>query len=245
MQFTIVIIIAIVCIIVGMIIAFLAQSLRGPAKPDATHLTEGLDEIAHLWRDRQNQGLVVGILGQLFRAHWDMTTEQQQYLETSIKELEAWRSALPPQPETEPASPLPAGLPEVPAVQSVITEPPPVPVQEEASQPIRRPSINPFQVMVNALKADVRTPPPSPPKSIAALVDEVLQEKMRGTPFASQGIRLLDSPDQGLVVMVGMERYNGVDEVPDEGIRNLIREAVSEWGNRASKTGKPGVNSTI
>jgi hypothetical protein len=174
-----------------------------------------------------------------------MTTEQQQYLETSIKELEAWRSALPPQPETEPASPLPAGLPEVPAVQSVITEPPPVPVQEEASQPIRRPSINPFQVMVNALKADVRTPPPSPPKSIAALVDEVLQEKMRGTPFASQGIRLLDSPDQGLVVMVGMERYNGVDEVPDEGIRNLIREAVSEWGNRASKTGKPGVNSTI
>jgi hypothetical protein len=37
-----------------------------------------------------------------------------------------------------------------------------------------------------------------------------------------------------MVVMVGLNQYDGVEAVPDEEIRNLIRSAVAEWEERAS-----------
>jgi hypothetical protein len=47
-------------------------------------------------------------------------------------------------------------------------------------------------------------------------------------------IRLLDVPGKGLVVKVGLENYDGVEAVPDEQIRGLLRAAVDEWGRRTS-----------
>jgi hypothetical protein len=35
-----------------------------------------------------------------------------------------------------------------------------------------------------------------------------------------------------MVVMVGLDQYEGVEDVPDEVIRQFIREAVKEWETR-------------
>lgn len=70
------------------------------------------------------------------------------------------------------------------------------------------------------------------PQSIAAQIDEILQEKLAGTPLAERGIKLMELPDQGMVVMVGMDKYTDLTQVPDEQVRAVIGEAVAAWENR-------------
>jgi hypothetical protein len=98
---------------------------------------------------------------------------------------------------------------------------------------INRPSLNPINVISRALKSDVRAPD-SPVKSIAAQVDEILQEMLKSSPLWARGIKLMELPAKGMVVMVGLDQYDGVDAVPDDEIRTLIRSAVGEWERRAT-----------
>jgi hypothetical protein len=69
-------------------------------------------------------------------------------------------------------------------------------------------------------------------KSIAAQVDEVLQEKLASSSLKNQAIRLMELPTGGMVVMVNNDQFDGVNEVPDPEIRNLIQESVAEWERR-------------
>ena len=103
-----------------------------------------------------------------------------------------------------------------------------------AAPPAQRPTIKAVDVLVQASQADVRTPEP-PPRSIAAQIDEILQEMLVNSPLASRGIRLLELPNKGMVVMVGLNQYEGVEAVPDEEIRQAIRAAVAEWEQRVAE----------
>jgi hypothetical protein len=90
-----------------------------------------------------------------------------------------------------------------------------------------RPSLNPFQVFS-------RSGPESPAqeaawKSIVAQIDEILQEKLEGTAIKDRGIRLVELPNEGMVVMVGLEKFKDVEDIPNEDIRNVIHAAVEEW----------------
>ncbi|MCI0518794.1 MAG: hypothetical protein L0Z70_00875 [Chloroflexi bacterium] len=144
----------------------------------------------------------------------------------------------------------PASLPEV------VQEPPapaePADRRKEAEQPaaplriepalgerpsqlqLNRPSLNPVDVFARALQGDSRAPA-SPPKSIALQVDEILQENLKGTPLEEKAIRLMELPGRGMVVMVGLDSYDGVDAVPDEEVRKAIRAAAAEWELRAGE----------
>jgi hypothetical protein len=73
-----------------------------------------------------------------------------------------------------------------------------------------------------------------PPKSITAQIDEILQEMLKESDRENQAIRLVEDPGGGVIVMVGLEHYDGVDAVPDPEIRSLIRSAVAEWERRES-----------
>ncbi len=93
------------------------------------------------------------------------------------------------------------------------------------------PVVNPIDMFADAIRTDVpRTSAET--ASIAAQVDEILQEKLVGSPLASRGIRVMELPSKGLVVMIGLQQYQEVEEVPDPDIRNLIQEAVAEWERR-------------
>jgi hypothetical protein len=76
-----------------------------------------------------------------------------------------------------------------------------------------------------------------PQQSIAAQIDEILQKKLVETPLAGRGIKLVELPGQGMVVMVGLEKYSDLTLVPDEEVRAMITEAVAEWEIRASRRG--------
>ena len=73
-------------------------------------------------------------------------------------------------------------------------------------------------------------------KSIAKQINDILQARLAGTQFKARGITVNDAPDRGVMVTLDGEKYQGVKDVPDEEVRNLIRSAVVEW----EKIGKAG-----
>lgn len=70
------------------------------------------------------------------------------------------------------------------------------------------------------------------PQSIVAQINSVLKARLVGTPLADKGIRLQESRDGGVLVWIGMEKFEGVDEVPDENIKAALKSAISEWENK-------------
>jgi len=81
-------------------------------------------------------------------------------------------------------------------------------------------------------------PPLVPPKtaekhkrqlSIVEQVDEVLQELLESNPLKGKNIRLTEMPNKGVTVWVGNEYYDGINAVPDEDVKRIIRQAVKKW----------------
>lgn len=49
------------------------------------------------------------------------------------------------------------------------------------------------------------------------------------TPLEKRGIHLSELPGSGVVVQVGLDQYPGIEAVPDEEVRSVLRAAVAEW----------------
>ena len=90
--------------------------------------------------------------------------------------------------------------------------------------------------------ADV-VPPLVPPKtaekhkrqlSIVEQVDEVLQELLESSLLKGRNIRLTELPNKGVTVWVGNEYYDGINAVPDEDVKRIIRQAVKKWEESSS-----------
>ena len=65
--------------------------------------------------------------------------------------------------------------------------------------------------------------------SIVAQIDEILQDRLVGTPLAGRGIQLQESPEGGVIVSVGLQCFDGIDAVLDPQVKAAIRQAVAEW----------------
>jgi hypothetical protein len=65
--------------------------------------------------------------------------------------------------------------------------------------------------------------------SIVQQIDSVLQKKLAGTPLEDKKISLKDSPEGAVEVHIGLQKYDSIDDVPDEKIKSVIRAAISEW----------------
>jgi hypothetical protein len=74
--------------------------------------------------------------------------------------------------------------------------------------------------------------PSAPANSIVNQIDSILQMRLVGTPLEERGIFLTQSPESGVIVYVGLTRYNGIDDVPDPEIKAAIRAAITEWENK-------------
>ncbi len=112
---------------------------------------------------------------------------------------------------------------------------PPVPAkangQNQASEksPVVLPSINIFKSLVHTARSEIKEKVEADDQSIAFQVDEILQAKLEQSDLKDQAIRLLDLPGQGMVILIGLEKYDDIEAVPDEEIKKLLRESVAEW----------------
>lgn len=65
--------------------------------------------------------------------------------------------------------------------------------------------------------------------SMVQQIDTVLQKRIAGTALEPLGIHLQDSPQGGLEVLIGSDKFDGIDEVPNPEVTAAIRAAIAEW----------------
>jgi hypothetical protein len=69
--------------------------------------------------------------------------------------------------------------------------------------------------------------------SIVEQVDEILQDLLLSSPLAEKNIRLTEMANKGVIVWVGTEKFEGINAVPDEEVKKIIRQAVKKWEETA------------
>jgi len=114
----------------------------------------------------------------------------------------------------------PASIPPTPAPRPAV--PPPSPAPSAPAQ------VNAPAPVVPAA-AVVKEEKPVATLSIVEQIDEILQARLAGSPLAGRGIRLMQSPEGGAIVWVGLQKFAGVDEVTDPEVQAVIRAATAEW----------------
>ena len=233
-----VLIVAFIGMVLGFLVATIANSdhgeeknTNGKKKPPAY-----LIETARLWRDRRNGALLVEKNGRFLRRATGLSQMQQDELARAVKDLTIWLEDVQPPPDAATEVPPPVIItsppnPTSPRLSSSLS--PDVGSTNSANQPAR---LGVLQSVIRTIDTANVPKIEAQPKSIAAQIDEIIREKAYGTLFEQHAIRLTDTPDQGVVVYVGMDSYAGVDAVPDAEIRAFIRDCVAEWERRQARS---------
>jgi hypothetical protein len=90
-------------------------------------------------------------------------------------------------------------------------------------------NLNPLKIFSDALQPQNKTELEELDQSIVSQIDQILQAKLEGTHLEDKGIRLVEGPDQGMVIEVGLDKYTDIDAVPDEQVCQLIHLSVADW----------------
>ena len=109
--------------------------------------------------------------------------------------------------------------------------PPPAPVAAPSSPASSAPRSVPAVMPAPATPLPVakKDEKPAAPLSMVGQIDEILQMRLAGGPFADRGIKLVESAEGTVIVVVGNQKFNGVGEVTDPQIQAEIRAAIAAW----------------
>jgi hypothetical protein len=177
--------------------------------------------LMRLWRHGDTKALHAEIEGELIEQGASLTPDQHGRLAMLLVDLQDWIGVEAQLEDAERASGSPAG-------EKRNREDEPEPTEENKKKRFR-----PLALFSQALQAEVRLPQELGQPSIAFQIDEILQEQIGNGPLAGKGVCLMEIEGRGLVVFVGRDSYDSVEEVPDEQIRAAIQSAVKEWERRA------------
>jgi hypothetical protein len=163
-----------------------------------------------------------------------LSAEQRTRLVNVLVQIRPWidgktvSSPVPNTPAIE-AAPLPDSVPLQPAPQPSSTA---IGTQPAAAAPAGSPRLDFVRGFRSLLENDVKKPEPLKVPSIVGLIDDVLQKKLENSPLSGKKIRLEEGSVGEVVVYVGAVRYSGIDAVPDENIKAIIKEAIAEWDKK-------------
>lgn len=117
------------------------------------------------------------------------------------------------------------GQSQQPVIKPVVTQPP----QPSASAVVSE-GVKPVSILSTGQPKKKLSPEQEfALLSIVQQIDTVLQKKIENTPFQDAGIHLQESPQGAVEVHIGLQKYESIDDVPDEKIKSMIRAAISEW----------------
>ncbi len=154
-----------------------------------------------------------------------LTVDQRKRLIEMLNMIRPWLEGKP--------APVPAPAP-APVVTQAPPPPQPRPATPTPSISTPRPASQPAPQPPAGKSAANAKAEETQPKAIGIVgqIDTVLQARLIGTPLEGRGIYLSNSPEGGVVVNVGLQKYNGIDEVPDPEIKAALRAAITEWENK-------------
>ncbi|MBT3713802.1 MAG: hypothetical protein HOG15_10670 [Anaerolineae bacterium] len=160
--------------------------------------------------ERLSGALKLRIDGEIVEYKSDISTEQQKRLINLVVSLRPWIEGTTKEEKT---TPLPADA-KISTLQEskYLGEEPEVPIEIDPE-------------LENVAFANL---------SMVEQIDRVLQKKLQGHPLEKRGIALRSALDGSLLVRVGLEEYEWIDEIPDQPIQDIIREAIAEWEAKAT-----------
>jgi len=201
--------VAIICIVIGFLLGQLTSNL-GTSEAESS-LSHPNETALKIWQKPETQNIVVELDGHPYERGIDLSIKSRDQLNRMILDLNNWIES----------SPLHQSGSDTLANEAPLTK-----KVDEDTQP--RVSINPFNLLADALRANV---PVSqlPPESMIDQIDDILQTKLEAAGLKDKAVRLMEWPNIGMMVMIGLEKYESVEDIPDEEIRNLIRAAVKSW----------------
>lgn len=241
---------------VSIVLGFLASNLLNTLRDEGVEPIADEDQappggqkgrytpVARLWRDKTKGSLVVEIDGKSLINASPLDELQRERLENAARDLRAFlgmglapSGQVPAQaarPEQAASTPAPAAeaqdlevnlqraLGQAPAAAASQT------IKPAAAQPPLKPTLPP-KPAADRLAAAEPAAPAAGPKSIVMQIEDILQDMLSGSPLEPRGIHLSEDPVRGVIVTIGLDRYEGIDAVPDPEVKAFIRAAVQAW----------------
>lgn len=238
MDISILILLAVILVAVAVLVGFLLATVLGgkSAEPSPQVKKERLDHRISFFTDRQLRRIILQLDGRTIQSPHLLKEDERHRLVLLYHALKNWLNleSIPigkqteETHETQPSKVVPELTTQIsavsPAQESTFPELPNSAISTSADQPAKK-GVADWLAQALQPKSSLS----EPPRSIAVQVDAILQRKLQERGWHQQGIRLLELPNKGMVVLVGLDQYTTVDEVPDAEIRALIRASVNEW----------------
>lgn len=234
------ILLAVIIVAIAVLIGYLLGSIFSgkSSKPPPQAQQKGLDYHISFYTDRQVRQFVLEMDGKAVETPHLLKESEQRRLVLLYQALGRWLNeepvlqARPNQASSQQEASASASAPPVkpaerlPAHDAALF--PDVPEESVPSLDGSSPSrLGIIDWLAQAVQP--RASVSEPPKSIAMQVDEILQRKLQEKGWQQRSIRLLELPNKGMVVMVGLHQYPTVEAVPDPEIQAILRAAVREW----------------
>lgn len=216
-----------ISIAIGFLFGALVYGLRGkPSQPADIAKVENVpkEQGVQLWRDPQTQNLSVMIDGKTYQQAGELAPEARNRLARLARDWQIWLG-------------MPSSRLAMLAASSMPESVEPQPSNSTGDKPYRAAQSLPGKAPPKAARDVDKASIEIAPQSIAAQIDVILQARLANTPLAERGIRLEELPGQGMVVMVGDEKYTDLELVPDQQVRAAIAEAVAEWEQKNAPWG--------
>lgn len=203
------------------------------------------ESILRIWQDVNDGPLNLELDGKTVSTSAEMNAEQKNRLKQLVVFLYRWiekpesstaKRTKPPQEPIQPSRPDKNSSQQPSPAESNQESSPTTFAETLPEEPKIRDAfrLSPFK---RKSESDTSTSEPEPPpQSIAAQIDEILQAKLQNSTLIDQHIKLIELPIRGMIIMVGKQQYETVDEIPDPKIKGLIKSAVEEWNRRHNRS---------
>jgi len=211
MDISFILLIALICIAIGFLVGRLVHVLKEQGDSAKAFPGKGVK----FWYEPESDRLMMEIDGHAYRHGKALSIQQRRHVQRALFHLNNW--LMPDTPGGIASDPQPR--PKEQVVQPVV---PTIP-----EQPSRR--FSPVGKHVDAFQL--------PTESMIAQIDHILQGKLVAAGLQDKAVRLMEIPGKGMVVMIGLESYHEVADIPDGEIKSLLREAVREWEQQDTQHG--------
>ncbi len=213
-------IVGVLSLLVGMLFGSLISSAGKKPKSSAKEAHSSLfRELFTVLQHRKSGAWVVEIEGRKFRIDRDLSAAQKSSILRILNNLVEGLGGTPSSPTAAPSVRPSISISDL--GKSGVQEPVGLDVVDALSQ----------AMFVGVDESTLE----EGPISIVRQVNDILQRKLREAQMPQKAVQLVEMPSKGMVVMVGLQQYDHVDDVPDDEIRALIRESVREWEDQVAR----------